>query len=209
VQQETPKPVPASPAKQPPPKPSAAAKRPSGVDHPLMKRNSLEGVIWYLTKKHGGNVCEKGIVAITSKSVYSGRDCYAVKNLAHFADLSTKSVFYSADAPGQWVCWDFGGMIVRPTHYTIRGECLRSWVVEGSQDGGTWTELDGQTGKADFDRKYDGEASPADPDWNTASFAVVNLAEFRFIRLMQTDKGSDGLHSLTLYAVEFFGTLSE
>jgi hypothetical protein len=31
---------------------------------------SLEGIISYLTKKHGGNVHEKGIVTIASKSVY-------------------------------------------------------------------------------------------------------------------------------------------
>jgi hypothetical protein len=158
VQQQTPKPVPASPANEPAPKPSAVPKPASGVDLPLRKRNSLEGVIWYLTKKHGGNVSEKGIVAITSKSVHSSDDWCALKNLADFADLSSNSAFLSADAPGQWVCWDFRGMIVRPTHYTIRGPFLTSWVFEGSLDGSTWSEIDRQTGKADFGRKDDGPA---------------------------------------------------
>jgi hypothetical protein len=132
-----------------------------------------------------------------------------VKTIAHFHDLSVNSAFLSGDDPGEWVCWDFGGMIVRPTHYTICSQYLRSWVFEGSLDGRTWTEIDRQTGRADFDREYKGEISFTDPDWNTASFAVVKPAECRFIRLVQTDKRSNGNHRLSLYAVEFFGTLSE
>jgi hypothetical protein len=43
---------------------------------------SLEGIISYLTKKHGGNVHEKGIVTITSKSVYDPELQRALKNVA-------------------------------------------------------------------------------------------------------------------------------
>jgi hypothetical protein len=40
------------------------------LDFPLKDARSLEGIISFLTKKHGGNVHEKGIVTITSKSVH-------------------------------------------------------------------------------------------------------------------------------------------
>jgi hypothetical protein len=88
-------------------------------------------------------------------------------------------------------------MRVRPTHYTLRADCLKSWVVEGSLDGTSWTEIDRQTDNRNF--------------WGcaAASFAVSKPAEFRFIRLTQTDQNHAGEDQLVLYAVEFFGTLSE
>jgi hypothetical protein len=171
---------------------------------------SLEGIISYLTKKHGGNVHEKGIVTITSKSVRDDPE-YAPKNVAV---LTSDSWFQSKNEPGQWVCWDFREMRVRPTHYTIRALLLKSWVVEGSLDGKSWTEIDRQTNNQDFD--YAGETCTDDcagsasctDDWETASFAVSNPSECRFIRLTQTGKRYYDDH-LLLNAVEFFGTLSE
>jgi hypothetical protein len=161
---------------------------------------SLDGIISYLTMKHGGNVHKKGIVTISSKSVY-GDPKYDVKNVA---DLTSDSRFQSRQCdsesrlePNQWVCWDFGEMRIRPTHYTICTYSLKSWVVEGSLDGRSWTEIDRQTDNQDF------------KSTNTASFAVSNPAKFRFIRLTQTGKRQCGDDFLILSAVEFCGTLSE
>jgi hypothetical protein len=151
---------------------------------------SLDGIVSYLTKKHGGNVEEKGIVTITSKSIWSS-------DLKNVADLTSDSHFFSKNEPGQWVCWDFCKMRVLPTHYTICARFLKSWVVEGSLDGSSWTEIDRQTDNQDFKTQ------------NTASFAVSKPAEFRFIRLTQTGKRHRNDDVLMLGAVEFFGTLSE
>jgi hypothetical protein len=162
---------------------------------------SKEGIISYLTKKHGGNVHEKGIVTITSKSVYSDGDPkWALKNVADLTSETSDRAFLSKGEPGQWVCWDFREMRVRPTHYTIRTFSLKSWVVEGSLDGESWTEIDQQTNNQDF---KDGTA--------TASFAVSKTGECRFIRLTETGKTHPPFpgDSLLLCAVEFFGTLSE
>jgi hypothetical protein len=156
---------------------------------------SLDGIISYLTKKHGGNVQEKGIVTMTSKSDWNDPD-YALKNVA---DLTSDSRFYSKNKPGQWVCWDFREIRVRPTHYTIWALWLKSWVVDGSLDGSSWTEIDRKTGSE----------NPYALFGNIASFAVSQTAEFRFIRLTQTDKAYSCDDLLRLYAVEFFGTLSE
>jgi hypothetical protein len=157
----------------------------------------LEGIISYLTKKHGGNVGEKGIVGITSKSVRDANPKYALKNVA---DLTSDLTFDSKDEPAQWVCWDFREMRVRPTCYTISAFGLRSWVVEGSLDGLSWTEIDRQTDIPDFNNPFSAEM---------ASFAVSNPAAFRFIRLTQIGKRYYGPDELSLCAVEFFGTLSE
>jgi hypothetical protein len=165
----------------------------------MKKAKSLEGIISHLTQKPGGNVEEKGIVRITSKSVSSDNPRYAQKNVA---DLTFDSEFWSKNEPCQWICWDFGEMRVRPTHYTLSTRFLKSWVVEGSLDGRSWREIDRQTDNQDF------------KNWNTASLAVSNPAEFRFIRLTQTDKTHAMFLGVTddqlrLRAVEFFGTLCE
>jgi hypothetical protein len=160
---------------------------------PLKEANSVEGIISYLTKKHAGDVHEKGIVTITSKSVSGSRS--ARKNVA---DLTSYSSFRSNDEPGQWICWDFHEMRVRPTHYTIRTKWgLKSWVVEGSLDGENWTEIDRKTNNQDF------------KSWNTVSFTVSKPVESRFIRLTQTGKDHNNCDGLCLFAVEFFGTLSQ
>jgi hypothetical protein len=85
-------------------------------------------------------------------------------------------------------------MRVQPTHYTIGAGLLKSWVVEGSLDGERWTEIDRKRDNEDFKK------------WNTASFTVSKPAEWRFIRLTQTDKNHSGDNVLRLCAVEFFGT---
>jgi hypothetical protein len=165
-----------------------------GSEFPLKEAKSVNGIISYLTRKHGGNVHDKEIVTITSKSVAS--DQYAVRNTA---DITSHSYFLSKDAPAQWVCWDFHEMRVRPAHYTITNFRLKSWVVESSLDFMNWIEIDRETNNEDFKAG----------NWVTASFAVSKPAECRFIRLTQTGKTHNGYDWLTIRAFEFFGTLLE
>jgi hypothetical protein len=92
-------------------------------------------------------------------------------------------------------------MRVRPTHYTIKGYYLKSWVVAISLDGEAWTEIDRKTDNEDFKH--------GDYYCVTFSFAVSKSAECRFIRLTQTGKRHDGYDHLAIRAFEFFGTLLE
>jgi hypothetical protein len=115
--------------------PSATSSK--SVDHPR-KTASVDGIISYLTKKHRGNVHDKGIVTITSKSISYGA-------LGNVADLKQWSYFSLVNEPGQWICWDFHEMRVGPAHYVIHGVAvgnLKSWVVESSLDGENWIEID-------------------------------------------------------------------
>jgi hypothetical protein len=183
-----------SPAAKPmwtPPSTSSSSTKPTpdpqvGVEIPITTAKSLDGIIAYLTKEHGGNVHEKGIVNVTSKSVDSG----SPKMVADQTNL----YFRSEDEPGQWLCWDFRQMRVRPTYYTIHAINLKSWVVEGSMDGTSWAEIDRQTDLRDFGKM---------------SFVVTKPAEFRYVRLTQTGESSWQSDRLVVYAVEFFGTLFE
>jgi hypothetical protein len=154
--------------------------------------NSFKGIISYLTRKHGGNVHDNGIVKIASKSLGSG-------SVEDVADFSSDSYFMSRDEPDQWIRWDFHGMRVHPTHYTISAYRLKSWVVDGSLDGINWTKID---------RRRDNEILKYG-NWVTRSFTISKSAECRFIRLTQTDKRHDGYDYLGIQACEFFGTLLE
>jgi hypothetical protein len=162
------------------------------VEFPLKDAKSIDGIIFYLTRKHGGNVHDKGIVTITSKSVLSDDPRCALRNVV---DLTSRLYFLSNNAPGQWICWDFHERRVRPTHYTIRTGYLKSWVVATSLDGEAWTEIDRKTNNEDFKDSW------------VASFAVSNSVECRFIRLTQTGKNHGGFDYLRIQAVEFFGIL--
>jgi hypothetical protein len=148
--------------------------------------------------EHGGNVHEKGIVTITSKSIDDDNPSF---HPANTADLSSQEWFRSKSEPGQWICWNFRPMRVRLTHYTIEAKDLKSWVLEGSLDGMNWTESDRQTNN----RGFNGLPYP----YTTSTFRVSCLAEFRLIRLTQSGKRHDRTEFLCLHAVEFFGTLSK
>jgi hypothetical protein len=164
------------------------------VQCPLKEDKSAEGMISHLTKKHDGNVHEKGVVTLTSSSIYEDNPKCAAK---HVADLVGNYWFMSGDQPDQWVCWDFGQMRVRPTHYTMRAVGLKSWIVAGSLDGESWVEIHRQTNSQTFKER------------NQASFAFGNTDAFRFLRLIQTDKTHGGNNILDLRLLEFFGTLYE
>jgi hypothetical protein len=66
------------------------------------------------------------------------------------ADLTSDDYFNSEEEPRPWIYWDFHGMRVSLTHYTIRSWLLKSWVVENSLDGVNWTEIDQKTDREDF-----------------------------------------------------------
>jgi hypothetical protein len=164
------------------------------LNFPLKQDKSLDGIISYLTPKHGGNVHDKGIVTISAKSV----DDDEPKNFSFLADPTADSEFGSKNEPGQWVCWNFHEMRVRLTHYTIKSLSLKSWVVESSLNCVNWTELD---------RKTDNESLKSFT--STASLAVANSGYCRFIRLAQTGKTRNVTDMLAITHFEFFGTLLE
>jgi hypothetical protein len=74
----------------------------------------LNGIIFDLTRRNGGNVHTRGIVSITSSSVIGP---YVPQNAA---DLESNSPFYSENVPNSWICYDFKNMRITPSHYSIR-----------------------------------------------------------------------------------------
>jgi hypothetical protein len=159
----------------------------SHIEFPAMYAN--HGIISYLTKLHGGNVHETGVVTITSKSIDDPE--VAPQNVA---DIGQGSTFTSQDEPGQWICWDFHDLHPCIVAYTLEAVSLQSWVIEGSLDGESWTKMDRRWRFPEF--------SGANP------FDLWHAIECRFIRLTQTGKRREYNDDfLVLFSVEFYGTL--
>jgi hypothetical protein len=118
-------------------------------------------------------------------------DDFDVRNIV---DLTYESEFQSNDEPGQWICWDFQDMLVCATHYAIKTEMLKSWVIETSLDGANWTERDQKT-----------ETKP----YSCIIVSFGESAEFRFVRVTQTGINRIGYDRLLISAFEVFGTLLE
>jgi hypothetical protein len=160
----------------------------------------LDGIISYLTKKHGGHVLDRGIVSITASSSQNPQS-YPLRNLA---DFENQSMFYTQNLPNSWICYDFVKNHIKPTHYSIRSrrdaDCdhLRSWILEGSLDAKTWIELDRQENNT----KLNGRGG-------ISTFVIPRSSEVRLIRLRQVGKNSTESDFLIVNAIEIFGDLDE
>ena len=177
--------------------------KPSGIDLSF-KGNSLEGIIHYLTVQCGGNVHDRGVVEITGGPVYSSHPDYALKNIA---DLTADSYFASDDDTEQHtVCYDFKEKRIIPSGYSIRScYCggrgagnIQSWVIETSNDGSSWTEIDQKQDCRELD---DGNV--------TKMYNVNTSSSCRYIRLRQTGPGTSSScpNGIGLSGFEIFGTL--
>jgi hypothetical protein len=155
--------------------------------------------------KCGGDVHDKGLVEITASSVWNNNPRSAPGNAA---GLESNSCFESKDTPDQWISWDFKALRIDPTHYSIRasrwGSCyftqvghLKSWAVEGSDDGASWTEIDRHENNSDFNS-----------DLAVKTFAVSRSGSFRRIRLRQIGPNHSGNNCLALNAFEVFGAVA-
>jgi uncharacterized protein YqgQ len=154
----------------------------------------FEGIISFLTKQHGGNVHDLGIISIDSIPVYHA---HVAKNVL---DLNTNSLFQVNNNPDGWICFDFKEKRVNLHHYSLRtrsdgdGNHPVNWVIEGSVDKTQWVELDRHINCPDLRGKNVSQ-----------TFSVSGTGFFRLIRLRQTGPDSLNQNYLTLSAFELFG----
>ena len=159
----------------------------------------LDGIISHLTRECGGNVHDEGIVNVIASSFVEGWEPrYAVdfKWTAYESDNENNS----------WICYDFKNRRVAPTSYSVRSVdgkpgsgSPRTWVFEASDNGTEWTEIDSVS-----------DTDSLNGPWWTQNFPLLNcpVHSFRFVRLRQTGKNCRGTHSLSISALEIFGTIS-
>jgi hypothetical protein len=160
----------------------------------------FNGIIAGLSRKAGKNPHDAGLIRVTAHTTRTSTATDAPQNVL---DHDSPSAYWSADKPFPWICFDFRQMRVRPTHYSIRsqtyqvtgGNNLKNWVVDGSDDGVFWTELDRELGNAALNTG------------RVASFPLNAANRFRYLRLRLIGKNWAGNNILRLCAIEFFGSL--
>jgi hypothetical protein len=155
----------------------------------------FSGIISCLTGSCGGNIHEKGIVAISS-SGDQYRHCWEVAN------HGWKDYWYTTNRPNSWISFDFKIRSISLSSYTLKshsggGNFFISWTIEGSNDGTTWTMLDNRN-----TRDLAGKSI-------VGNFPCCsgNTSFFRHIRMRQTGKASSDAHNLILTNIEFFGRM--
>jgi hypothetical protein len=123
------------------------------IDCPFQEPPCLNGIINHLFTRCRGNIALKGIVEITSKSVIqdpefpdydimSESDRYSVTNLGD----PNGGAFISDVGWDEWICWNFGEMRIRPTHFFLPNSNVSPAILEGLTVDLNWIEL----GRATF-----------------------------------------------------------
>jgi hypothetical protein len=158
--------------------------------------SEAKGIISYLTSVCGGNVHERGEVLLTSSSVYDGGGT-ARWEMKHAVDHNIETHFHANNNGREWICFDFKKRMIEPTHYSVCSgwHPLKSWTVEGSSDGNSWTLLDDQRDNSDVKT-----------DKSCCTFPVLRSPAVRMFRFTQTGPTHNGQNWLVLRRFEVFGT---
>jgi hypothetical protein len=122
-------------------------------------------------------------------------------NLQKLVNPRDKKMWFSANAPGQWVKFEFTRHKVIPSGYTIRsGEYwfLKSWLFEGSADGKTWFLIDRCINSDRISRPF-----------KAFHWKCRCMQHCRFLRLTQLGQTTDHLATLCLSGFEVFGSVTE
>jgi serine/threonine protein kinase len=157
------------------------------------------GIFEQLTRDVGGNVHELGIVRIDGNH-YDEEEMYKIGGLV---TRGWRSHWESKNEPNSWVQFDFRGTRkrMRLAKYEIQtwnskiGH-LRQWVLEASNDGAAWTEIDRRAVVTQLNHPS-----------NRCCFKTKVTGEFVFIKLRQTGPNSSGMNILNLTGIEFYGDL--
>ncbi|KAK8845251.1 hypothetical protein M9Y10_021444 [Tritrichomonas musculus] len=165
--------------------------------------HSFKGIIHHLTEKNGGNVDSKGIVKLSSSSICS--DVYTPKNVVDFSDM--KSYFLTNNGQSEWLRFDFVGLKVRPTHYSIRsrpdgGYHPKNWVIEGSNTGmdDDWKILDTKSDVNSFNGDLAVQTFEIEPK-------LKENECYGFLRMRLTGPNTRGHCYFSITTFEFFGYL--
>ncbi|KAK8888782.1 hypothetical protein M9Y10_033521 [Tritrichomonas musculus] len=167
-------------------------------DLPLLHEEGKEfnGIVKYLTNKTGGNIHKNGTIEVTS----CGRQSDNPWNLL---DFDEETFYCSNHGWDTWVCYDFMERKVKVTSYSINSvkgrssHHLKSWVIEVSDDGSKWTQIDEQKES----QKLNGTNLIATFDVNPSEYS-------RYVRLRNTAEPWGG-NCLWFSSLEFYGYLKD
>lgn len=111
------------------------------------------------------------------------------------------------NAPSNWYTFDFKGLLLLPTHYTLRhgwkpGKfCLLNWKLEGSATGkkGSWLTLCNHTDDHTL------ATSPTNSNTWALTHGPQNYPWVRFLRVAMTGPNGHGSYTMCLSGFEVYG----
>jgi hypothetical protein len=185
-----------------------------------------EGIISYLGHKCHGNVIDEKIIDVRTSSIVTsdqraqevsmmqlyderntmeGNPRYAADFDYSFPECTPRNLafpkgelgFRSDDLPNQWVIWDFKNYRVIAIRYSIRSELLRSWILEGSDDGNRWRQIDVQYNCQDLE------------GGKSRLFEIEKPKDWKLIRLRQIGMNLQNSNVLEFRGFEIYGNLIE
>ena len=154
------------------------------------------GIIEWFTRECGGNPYNKGIIDVDASSIWLGGFP------SHAVDLASENWFSSQSERNSWIVYDFKGWRVVPTssslHFGGETDRLENWVIEVSNDGHCWTEIDRR------------ETNGLDDVSMVKNFKIGNVLRdgVKFFRLRQVGPNQSGTDILKIVWLEIFGILS-
>ncbi|KAK8842759.1 hypothetical protein M9Y10_025623 [Tritrichomonas musculus] len=159
--------------------------------------SDFKGIIKYLTDKTLGNIHDNGTIEVTSNSYVNEREPKYLLDYNYNHSYKPKQT----DA---WVCFNFKNKKVKLTNYSIRsningqnGHHLKSWVIETSNDGKVWNQIDQRV-----------NCPTLNGSLAVGTFDVKDNDYSQYVRIHQTDKPWGG-DALFFYYIEFYGYLIE
>ena len=168
------------------------------LTHPF-KGKPFEGVIDFATRLCGGSPFDKGYIDITGSST-SPRSLYKVEDV-----ITSKKdgEWVSENSPDQYIKFDFKERRIELRHYALEtymgksgGMHLKSWRVEGSEDGFNWVVLDEVKNNRMLNAPH-----------AVLVRSCMPHGFHRFLLISMTDKNHFGSNCFTLKRIEFFGNL--
>lgn len=162
------------------------------------------GIIYHLNPNKSQNICDQGIISVTSANDSSGSP---PKNVFSF----DSDAYFFCDTRNNYNSWlkiDFKKYKIRPTHYSVKSRynsiCQnpQNWSIEVSNSGNDndWKEIDSRRNITTFS-----EANQSDTYKIKAK--LQSNESYRYIRFKQTGPSSQNYNQLAISSLEFFGGL--
>lgn len=110
----------------------------------VKNQDEFDGILSYLTKKTGGNIHDNGTIKITSNSIEGNNH---PKNAV---DYERNNIYHSKNQCDSYIVIDFKDKSIQVSGYLIQSANedsvhLKNWVIEVSENGRNWIEIDRQT----------------------------------------------------------------
>lgn len=168
----------------------------------------FKGIISKLGNGNAKSAYQNKIIDITAASYHNSDTYHPSKALEyennHYHSNDTGN--YSKEGHTEWFCVDFKERKVKPSHYSIKSYPsgsfnLQNWVLEGSNDGKSWKDLDTQNGNKSLEGSN-----------KANTFEVPNSQNnqfYRYLRIRQTGVSTANDYRLIIASLEYFGLIQE